>query len=176
MLNIKLFRASVQNRYSKIDQENLERKISEWKTDKDKFYYRPCKKVDTAQVNSYPSSDNNEDEIPHVQFNQPQSEMFMLCHQTEWQRKLLSRYGQELCFLDATYKTTQYALPLFFIVVKTNVGYTVVGSFVIQQETKASIKEALQHFKAWNQDWVPEFFMTDYSEAEIGAIEDTFPG
>lgn len=85
-------------------------------------------KVDTAQVNSYPSSDNNEDEIPHVQFNQPQSEMFMLCHQTEWQRKILSRYGQELCFLDATYKTTKYALPLFFLVVKTNVSYTVVES------------------------------------------------
>ncbi len=35
---------------------------------------------------------------------------------------LLVKYGGEICFLDATCKTTRYALILFFIAVKTNVN------------------------------------------------------
>lgn len=46
-------------------------------------------------------------------------------HQTSQQRLLLSKYGQELCLLDATYKTTKYACNLFFIAVKTNTDYQV---------------------------------------------------
>ena len=45
--------------------------------------------------------------------------------------------------LDATYKTTRYNLPLFFVVVKTNVDYQIVGSFVVQSETTDAIFEAL---------------------------------
>ena len=50
---------------------------------------------------------------------------FLFIHQTEEQKKLLSKYGGELCLLDATHRTTKYALFLFFIVVKTNVDYQV---------------------------------------------------
>ena len=46
-------------------------------------------------------------------------------HQTKSQQRLLSRYGDELMCLDATYKTTAYTLPLFFLAVKTNVDYQV---------------------------------------------------
>ena len=52
-----------------------------------------------------------------------------------------------MCFLDATYKTMKYSLPLFFVAVKTNVNYTVVAEFVIQDETTASITEALSVLK-----------------------------
>ena len=45
--------------------------------------------------------------------------------------------------MDATYKTTMYAIPLFFICVHTNVGYTVVAEFMCQMEDQASISEAL---------------------------------
>ena len=41
----------------------------------------------------------------------------------------MTRYGNEMTLLDATYKTTRYNLPLFFLVVKTNVNYAVVGGF-----------------------------------------------
>ena len=33
--------------------------------------------------------------------------------------------------MDTTHKTCKLALPLFFLVVKTNVGYSVVLEFVI---------------------------------------------
>ena len=50
------------------------------------------------------------------------------------------------------YKTTRYALPLFFLAVKTNVNYQVVGSFVIEDETVRSINEALEVISKWNPD------------------------
>ena len=47
------------------------------------------------------------------------------------------------CLLDATYKTTRYALPLFLLVIKTNIDYQVVGAFVTQDEKTETIAEAL---------------------------------
>ena len=93
-----------------------------------------------------------------------------------WQRRLLERYGNDICLLDATHKTTRYALPLFFLAVKTNVDYQVVGSFVTQDESTESVKEALAVIREWNPNWNPTFFMTDFSVQEITAIEETFPG
>ena len=101
----------------------------------------------------------------------PSKQQLMFVHQTTFQRGLLKRYGNYACFLDATYKTTKYALPLFFLAVKTNVDYQIAGSFVIQDERKYSIKEALEIMQSWNS-----IFMTDFDEEEIHAIEETFPG
>lgn len=78
--------------------------------------------------------------------------------------------------VDATYKTMRYELPLFFLVVKTNVNYVVVGSFVTQNETTTSIKDALRMFRDWNPTWQPKFFMTDFCFEEINATESTFEG
>ena len=64
--------------------------------------------------------------------------------------------------MDATYKTTKYEIPLFFISVKTNVGYSIAADFIIQEETIEQISEALQVLKSWNPDWKPPYFMTDY--------------
>lgn len=64
--------------------------------------------------------------------------------------------------LDATYKTMRCELPLFILVVETNVNYTVVGSFITQNETAASIAEALHIFREWNPQWKPQYFMTDF--------------
>ena len=72
----------------------------------------------------------------------------MFVHQSKDQRRLLERYGDEICMLDATYKTTRYSLPLFFVVVKTNVDYQIVGSFVVQSETTDAIFEALSVLKS----------------------------
>ena len=80
-----------------------------------------------------------------------------------------------MSLLDATYKTTKYELPLFFLCVKTNVGYIVVADFIIQGETSEKIQEALDILKSWNPQWQPNFFMTDFSEAEIQAITVSFP-
>ena len=104
------------------------------------------------------------------------AENLLFAHQTAWQKHLINCYGNEITLLDATYKTMKYELPLFFLVVKTNVNYTVVASFVIQRETTASIQEALGIFRDWNDSWKPRYFMTDLCQEEITAIENTFPG
>ena len=89
----------------------------------------------------------------------------------------MGRYGNEIMLLDATYKTMRYDLPLFFLVViKTNINYTVVESFITQDETTASIEEALHIFRDWNPQWKPQYFMTDFCQEEINAIESTFKG
>ena len=97
-------------------------------------------------------------------------------HQNADQKRLLNRYGNEICLLDATYKTTKYSIPLFFLAVKTNVDYQVVGSFAVQDETTEAISEALSVLKNWNPRWKPKFFMVDNCEEEINAIESHFPG
>ena len=92
------------------------------------------------------------------------------------QKRLLRVYGNYICLLDATYKTTCYALALFFLAVKTNVDHQVVGSFVIEDETVSSINEALGVLKKWNPDWSPPLFMTDNSLQEIQPIKKVSPG
>lgn len=62
------------------------------------------------------------------------------------------------CLLDATYRTTKYPLPLYFLVVKTNMEYKVVASFVTQSETTDTIKEALSVIMKWNPEWAPKHF------------------
>ena len=86
------------------------------------------------------------------------------------------RYGNEPSFLDATYKTTLYALPLFFLLVKTNVDYQIVAIFICEGESTQNITEALNVIKTSNSSWPPMYFMTHYSDKEIGAIESIFPG
>ena len=58
-------------------------------------------------------------------------------------KELFHRYGNELVLLDATYKTTKYTLPLFFLVVKTNVNFQVCAVIVLQEESTQMITRAL---------------------------------
>ena len=43
-------------------------------------------------------------------------------HQQQWQQPLMGKYRNEILLLDATYKTTNYALPFFFVRVKTTLN------------------------------------------------------
>ena len=43
--------------------------------------------------------------------------------------------------IDATYRTTMYDIALFFMVVPTNVSYTVVVDFCLQSERAVQIAE-----------------------------------
>ena len=111
-----------------IDQECLEKKVEEWKTADSTLnvYFRA--KIDSCE----------------------KKETFLFVHQKKWQRDLLQRYGNEILLLDATYKTTQHALPISFLVVPTNINYQIVASFVIENESKDSIIEAINVVKSWN--------------------------
>ena len=44
--------------------------------------------------------------------------------------RLYRRYSRNLILLDATCKTTEYASPLYFVVLQTNVNYQVVVHFI----------------------------------------------
>ncbi|CAH1248770.1 Hypp8400 [Branchiostoma lanceolatum] len=100
---------------------------------------------------------------------------FLFCYQTHWQQRLLHIYGQQMCLLDATYRTCRYSMPLFFLCVRTNVCYVVIGSFIVQKETTVDVQEALNIFKEWNPDWTPSHFMVDKSDVEINALNREFP-
>ena len=42
-------------------------------------------------------------------------------------------------------------------------------------QNQQHIQEALSLLISWNPKWNPNYFMTDYSEAEISALETCFP-
>jgi len=63
------------------------------------------------------------------------------------ERDLLAKFGNTITLIDATYKTTKYEISLFFLSVKTNVGYMVVAEFIISSESAEEIAEALSVLK-----------------------------
>ena len=176
--------------FSKLDQENLRLKVDSWeKASPDtKFFFRPyiksSSKGDSAmQTHEKKAGSTNyrgntaDHEGLHIVGSDEGCEQTMLyVHQEKWQQELLQKYGKTIAMIDATYKTTRYDLALFFICVRTNVGYMVVAEFITQSETAEHILEALLILKSWNQDWQPKFFMSDYSEVEHDALEQAFPG
>ena len=182
-----IYKTLIKQRFSMCDQENLEKKVEEWKRKcpDEKFFFRPY----VSEESNCPmdgEADNNEREDDDTEDDDDDDENevilpiskngLLFVHQTDSQRRLLLRYGNELSMLDATYKTTKYSLALFFLVVKTNVNYQIVGSFVLQSETSESIAEALKVISDWNASWSPSYFMVDYSEEEMSAIASLFPG
>lgn len=138
-----------------LDQERLLVRIQEWE------------KEGTHDIFYRPSSEDQEN---------TEKTSFLLVYQSTWQKRLLEKYGKEMVFLDATYKTTRYALPLFFLCVLTNSGYIVVGTVVIESEDSCSLAEALNKLKDMNPSWNSRCFMIDASEVEINAIKLCFPG
>ena len=176
-----IYKSIVKERFSKIDQEDLLRKVELWKktSPDDSFAYHPYATYASEEESTRPEEDSdgesdNEGEDERIIKTSTKGLLFV--HQSKDQRRLLERYGDEICMLDATYKTTRYSLPLFFVVVKTNIDYQIVGSFVVQSETTDAIFEALSVLKSWNQKWNPSCFMVDYSEEEMSAIGNLFPG
>ena len=162
-----------------IDQECLEVKIQEWKNRDPtmKIFFRPkAANVDNDNVDGDEDDTHDSYDDDDIENLRDKSGTLLLVCQTDWQRKLLSMYGSELALLDANYRTTRYAVPLFFLVVKTNPDYQIVATFVCESESTESIEEALMIVKKWNPQFNPKNFMTDYSNEEITAIEHVFEG
>ena len=157
------FRQMVYRRKRKIqqdllDQEYVQKKIKVWQAEQpdDNWLFRPSATI-------------------HRTNQEGEDQSFLLVYQSKWQQHLLHRYGRDTVFLDATYKTMKYALPLFFLCVHTNAGYVVVGTFILENEDSASLAEALQVFKGFNPNWTAKNFMLDASEIEATAVTRTFP-
>ena len=141
---------------SKFDQENLRLKIKHWKQDNPTalYFYRPF-------ISSEDTSSSSED-------NSNQTLLFV--HQEAWQQDLLSKYGNTISLMDATYKTTKYEIALFFVTVKTNVGYKCSGRLC------GAIRVKGEHFRSpQSVAFVEPKLESTFSDAEIGAIEAVFP-
>jgi hypothetical protein len=143
---------------SKLDQENLQLKVEKWhKTfPQSLHYFRPHVKFkeDTACSNEnlppnvpgtyVGSSGCNDEWVKYTGISKEWCKQTLLwVHQEKWQKDLLVKYGNTMTLIDATYKTTRYDLALFFLCVRTNVGYTVVAEFVIQSESAEQIADSI---------------------------------
>ena len=131
----------------------FQHKIKEW-TEGDptaNIFFKPkgntAENVTETVIDSDIDTDSDENRLGDTK-----DASLLLVYQSGWQKRLLSKYGNELVLLDATYRTTRYALPLFFLVVKTNIDYQIVAIFVCENETEKSITEALTIIKSWNRE------------------------
>lgn len=97
-------------------------------------------------------------------------------HQSKWQKRMMRLYGSDVCLIDATYRTTSYDLPLLCLCVATNVGYVNVATMLLVDEKVETIAAGLHLIKLWNPDWCPRYFMSDFHEGQIQAIETVFSG
>ena len=105
----------------------------------------------------------------------PTESKLLFIHQSAYQNPLMKMYGNRIALLAAIYKTTKYSIPLFFVAVKTNMKYMVVGSFAIQEETTEAITEAIDILRSWNESWSPVCFIVDNCMEEIHCLEHLFP-
>ena len=105
----------------------------------------------------------------------PTESKLLFIHQSVYQNPLMKMYGNRIALLAAIYKTTKYSIPLFFVAVKTNMKYMVVGSFAIQEETTEAITEAIDILRSWNESWSPVCFIVDNCMEEIHCLEHLFP-
>ena len=100
--------------------------------------------------------------------------MMFIYQSTEMQR-MFHRYGNQLILLDASYKTIKYALPLFFLVVKTNVNFQVCAVIVLQEDSVDMITRVLSVVKMWNPEVAPKYAFVDFDEREIPPLEIVYP-
>jgi len=66
----------------------------------------------------------------------------MMMHQSHWQKRMLEIYGRDICLLDATYHTTYYDVPLYFVCVSTNVGFVNVAAMLLSNDKVETIAAA----------------------------------
>ncbi|XP_075535233.1 uncharacterized protein LOC142570787 [Dermacentor variabilis] len=157
------------DRFSRVDQENASVLIEKIRGEQPEssILFRPYAARSCVGSND---STNVEESIASEC-----EDTLLFCFQTKFMRTMLKKYGGSVVCLDATHKTSDYALPLFLLVVKTPSGYTPAGVFIVQFETTHCIADALDVFKQWCDNWSPQYWMVDYSKAEISAIKQVFP-
>ena len=162
-------------RFSHIDQENVELQKNERAKWADIHYESAVKK--TVEESDSEKSESSETELEKSTKKETYNTKgkLIFVYQSPDMKYLYQKYAPHLVLLDAAYKTTKYALPLFFAVVKTNVNFQVVGVLVFQEETKDMIKKGLQIIHNWNPTVIPKFGMVDFDEKEISALEELFP-
>ena len=86
----------------KFDQHNLHLKIEELKQAQadSRHFFHPFK--------------THKDDQGKLEESLHPAQSLLWVHQEKWQMELLSRYGNVMNLIDATYKSTEYDIPLFF--------------------------------------------------------------
>ena len=79
--------------------------------------------------------------------------------------------------METTHCTCRLMLLISFLTVKTNVNYSPIASFIVQNEDAKSISEALSRIKQYiGQDRIDiQNFMIDCSLMEMQSIREVFP-
>ena len=174
------------NLHSRFDQENIQCLKSKWMKNA-KVYFLPkgarpalediLDKMDRGELGFADEETwDDTDQIPMLVLDDSVETKLCLVYQSTQMQHLYRLYGPRLILLDATHKTTKYALPLFFLVVQTNVNYQVAGVIVLEDESADLILKALGIIKGWNPDVNPKYGMVDFDTGEILSLETIFPG
>ena len=83
--------------------------------------------IDLSNLSNDENEESNDNAIREVD---KEEKKMLFVYQNCKMHRLYRRYGRNLILLDATDKTTKYALPLYFMVVQTNVNYQFVAHFI----------------------------------------------
>ena len=114
--------------------------------------------------------------IDTQQPQEAQNAKLLFCHQTPHQQRLLKRYSSQVILTEIKDIHSKIPFPLFCLYVQTNVNYQLVGEFILQSNGAPMIMEGLQSIKDWNPGWNPKFVVVDFTEEQITAVENVFPG
>ena len=114
------------------------------------------------------------DEIDAVKAVPSGNGKMMFVYQSKEMKNMYERYGNHMILLDAICKTTRYALPLFFVVVQTNVNFQVCCVTVLQEESTEMITKALKICTEWNPMAFPKYAFVDFDEREIASLKIVF--
>jgi len=169
-------------RYSKIDQEKLVDVIREIVRGDDSVMLLPTDVRSRSDIIIGPhhlarlsAAELGDVEDAECKIDVPNANL-MFVYQSAEMKRLYRRYGGLLLVVDALHRASRYPLLVFFLLVRTNVNFQVVAVIVVQQETRQSLVNALHVVRRWNSDVCPRFALVDFSDEEITALEETFPG
>lgn len=100
----------------------------------------------------------------------------LFCHQTSQQQRLMKRYGNQFVVCEVTNLIERVPFPMFCLFVQTNVDYQLVATFIVEMRNKESLIQGLSSIKNWNPTWAPKYITVDYSDDQMEAAMEVFPG
>ena len=166
----------VKETFSTIDLEDHLGKVELWKKTApcDSFAYHPYATYTSEEESTRPEEDSDREshnEGEDEQILKTSKKGLLFVHQSKDQRRLLERYGNEICMLDATYKTQDTA-SLFSLLLSRltlTIRLLVLALFKVRR-----LMLSLRGCPFWSHGTrngtYPSCFMVDYSEDEMSAI------
>lgn len=100
-----------------------------------------------------------------VEFNEDKTKIKNLLIQTPQMHRLYEKYS-DVIFMDATYKTNKYNMPLTVLSSVNNEGKNIVVGFaLVQHETKETYEWLMKNIKKINDGKEPGVIHTDFDPA-----------